>query len=58
MYVPFSPFSLKHVIIHLCLAAYLAYEAPAISAAPVWQLSLPHVATATLAAVLFGYHMG
>ncbi|KAH9536452.1 hypothetical protein CY35_17G109700 [Sphagnum magellanicum] len=25
---------------------------------PQWQLSLPHVAIATLASVLFGYHMG
>jgi len=40
-------------------ADYLAYE-PAVAATgpPQWQLSLPHVATATLASVLFGYHMG
>ncbi|KAH9571351.1 hypothetical protein CY35_02G090200 [Sphagnum magellanicum] len=41
------------------VADYLAYE-PAVAATgpPQWQLSLPHVATATLASVLFGYHMG
>ncbi|CAK9871193.1 unnamed protein product [Sphagnum jensenii] len=39
--------------------AVAAYE-PAVAATgpPQWQLSLPHVATATLASVLFGYHMG
>jgi len=41
-----------------CIADYLAYESPTATNPPQWQLSLPHVAIATLASVLFGYHMG
>jgi hypothetical protein len=40
------------------VADYLAYESPIATNPPQWQLSFPHVATATLASVLFGYHMG
>jgi hypothetical protein len=40
------------------VADYLAYESPTATNPPQWQLSLPHVAIATLASVLFGYHMG
>jgi hypothetical protein len=41
------------------VSAYL--ETPLLTSAavkPGWRPSLPHVATATLGAVLFGYHMG
>ncbi|KAH9575063.1 hypothetical protein CY35_01G092500 [Sphagnum magellanicum] len=40
------------------VADYLAYESTIATNPPQWQLSFPHVATATLASVLFGYHMG
>lgn len=40
-------------------AAYLAYEVPEyVSTNPPWQLSLPHVCVATIASILFGYHLG
>ncbi|KAL3699632.1 hypothetical protein R1sor_017654 [Riccia sorocarpa] len=39
-------------------AAYLGYEVPEyVGANPPWQLSLPHVAVATIASILFGYHI-
>ncbi|KAL2652133.1 hypothetical protein R1flu_020261 [Riccia fluitans] len=40
-------------------AVYLGYEAPEyVGSNPPWQLSLPHVCVATIASILFGYHLG